>query len=717
MSECCSDDDVIPNLNELITEIKSLSNNDMLVVPLGEYLRLFENRRGILRELATLEKSDGLNDGTKCRVYIPLFEVENIFFEQMKGVSRFGVPGECAKYYCIKSNEENTKVSLRIVSQNINEVVLGSDEVVHGLRQYMQIWEKTARECPVLSTGFAQWIKETTGNYSINVYKSSFELLMDYVDGCSELKEEWGNDEQWSWLLSQAKRGEHLNSLFSRAFNFAAFNAKSLFASWQDYDSNQKWLAWIWCKLEQHHGYMKYVVKNNNNFTSLQEDVINSIFDVREHDQELEQAMLKERKQLFEYMGIQNIPKSFWEKFNLINDNVKKLKCLSCVTNEEKSTAIKIVKELLDSKIDEEKWYDYLSIIYPELSYYMCVSNYNSPIVYEYFYNYIRSKLVDKVTDTMIKLVQDVANKEIWKFHSRNSLLQNYSECMFYWVDGMGAEWLGLIEGILRNEFPDIEYEYIIARANLPTTTEFNRGWEDTSNYMEYKGYDSFVHDYTCRYPRYIVEEFRHIRKIVRNAVNLLDDHTSVIITADHGTSRLAAISKQPSISLPPQIKVEKHGRYCVNDGSLDVNNYAECIEKDNKLIFATYGRFSIGGYVAGEIHGGATLEEVLVPVIIIRKKSKEDVVISFNLDSTSIRLNAKNEAILNFTLSGHVKKLTLVIRSLRFEAQYNDDKWQIMLKNMKPGRYKGTLWADNRNIGDVTFELTKGITIDDMGL
>lgn len=718
LSERCSGEDTIPNLSDLTTKIKCHSYSNMLVIPLAEYLRIFENRRTILRELATIERTEGINNGTKCRAYIPLFEIENIFFEQMKGVSRFNMPGECAKYFSIKNTGEDDKVSLQIMPQNIETSILYED-VIRGIKQYMQIWEKASRQNSFLITGFAQAFKETAGDYCIRICNSNFELLKNHIVGCDELKMEWGKDEQWGWLLSQANRGEHLNNLFLRVFNLAGFNVKSLFANWKEYDENQKWLAWVWCKIEQPDGYMEYVMRNSNNYTSLKEDIINGVFDINEKGPEAEKAILEERKQFLEYIGIYSIPNTFWEKFNSIDDNIQKLKCLSCITKEEKYKAIEIIKELLINNIDEEKWYDYLSVVYPELAYYMCTADYNSSTVYTYFYNYTRAKLTDMVNDIIHNLMQDVADNEIfWQYHPRNSLLEEIGEQrMVYWVDGMGAEWLGLIDGILSNEFPDIEYEYKIARANLPTITEYNKGWEGTDNYRIYKDFDSAVHNYACSYPEYIIEEFRHIREIIRNAVNLLNSYSSVVITSDHGTSRLAAISKQKSTPLPERIKVEKYGRYCINDGSLNVTDYTDCIEQEDKLIFKTYGRFSIGGHIAGEIHGGATLEEILVPVIIIRKKSEENRVITFSLHSSTIRLNAKNEAVLNLTLSDRVEKLSLVIRSVRFEARYKDNKWEIALKNLKPGQYRGTLWADNKNIGKVTFELTKGITINDMGL
>lgn len=718
LSNYCSSDDVMPDLHRLKSDINQHLDNNLLIIPLAEHLRLFPDRRGVLKELATLERLGEMNCGTKKRVYIPLYAMEDIFYKEMENVSRFGEPNESAKHYLISNASQRDVVTLQIVPDNLNSVLLSS-EMLPGLKPYFQIWEKQARANTVLSTRFARWIQQSSGSYSISVFNNSFELLVNKGQGCDQLKQEWGNETQWNWLASLINKGEHLRTLILRTFNLADFDVKSLFSRWKEYDDNQQWLAWLWCKIKQPSGYFGYVIKNSNERRLFEEKVINSIFDIDINTKKQELSILRERIELIQYTGIQTVPSTFWERFGLINDSVKKLKCLSGVTEEEKYKVIEVVAELLENKVEEEEWYDYLSIVYPELSYYLRVSDYNNETVYNYFYYYVRAKLVDKVDDSISKLVQDVVNKDMWVYPSRNSTLQpnNRSDILFYWVDGMGAEWLGLIEGILSNEFEDIEYEYQIARANLPTITACNKDWEWQQNYKIYRDYDRTIHGYACEYPKYIVEEFEHIKKIVRNAVNLLNDNSSVVITADHGTSRLAAINKQQSVSVSENVKVLKHGRYCINDGSLDTSVFKECVEEDNKLIFATYGRFCIGGNVPGEIHGGATLEEVLVPVITIKRKTKKENRVSFNLLSKKLKLNPKKEAVLSITLNTYVAKLTLMVRSNRFGAQYKDGKWQFVLKNMKPGKYKGLLYANNRYIGEIEFELTRGISIDDMGL
>ena len=54
-----------------------------------------------------------------------------------------------------------------------------------------------------------------------------------------------------------------------------------------------------------------------------------------------------------------------------------------------------------------------------------------------------------------------------------------------------------------------------------------------------------------------------------------------------------------------------------------DTEKFHNSIEQDGKIICADYSRFIQRGGTGNEIHGGATLEEWLVPVISIERNEK----------------------------------------------------------------------------------------------
>ena len=87
---------------------------------------------------------------------------------------------------------------------------------------------------------------------------------------------------------------------------------------------------------------------------------------------------------------------------------------------------------------------------------------------------------------------------------------------------------------------------------------------------------------------------------------------SKVVLTSDHGSSRGAVICCGRTINL--QSKGEHGGRCCKID-SRDVK--PKCaVEANGYYSLANYDRIQGGRLNCAEVHGGATLEEVLVPVI-----------------------------------------------------------------------------------------------------
>ena len=106
----------------------------------------------------------------------------------------------------------------------------------------------------------------------------------------------------------------------------------------------------------------------------------------------------------------------------------------------------------------------------------------------------------------------------------------------------------------------------------------------------------------------------------------LTGNTSRVIIAADHGTSRLAVKIRSTELDntypKPDATTVYKHGRFC--GSNVDEAMYPTAINTGDNLVFADYSRFIQMGAPIDEIHGGASLEEWLVPVIVIEKLGKK---------------------------------------------------------------------------------------------
>ena len=96
-----------------------------------------------------------------------------------------------------------------------------------------------------------------------------------------------------------------------------------------------------------------------------------------------------------------------------------------------------------------------------------------------------------------------------------------------------------------------------------------------------------------------------------------------VILTSDHGASRLAVIFGRDS-NFKLNSVGEHSGRCCLINEIDEKPDFAT--EENGYWVSANYCRFQGGRLSSVEVHGGATLEEVLVPVVEFTLQKKVDV-------------------------------------------------------------------------------------------
>ena len=126
-------------------------------------------------------------------------------------------------------------------------------------------------------------------------------------------------------------------------------------------------------------------------------------------------------------------------------------------------------------------------------------------------------------------------------------------------------------------------------------------------------------------YPENILGELEILAALKEKILRALNSFRKIILCSDHGTSRLAVLVRQTKFdnAFPADGRqVYKSGRFAdatENDEKL----FPTAPEYDGKIIFADYSCFIQKGTPGNEVHGGATLEETLVPVITIERHEK----------------------------------------------------------------------------------------------
>ena len=154
------------------------------------------------------------------------------------------------------------------------------------------------------------------------------------------------------------------------------------------------------------------------------------------------------------------------------------------------------------------------------------------------------------------------------------------------------------------------------ARAELPTLTSINKNfyaewpWE---KFPKNERLDKLRHE-TQKVSVYFCDEIFIIEDMLKEISAALKrgETSKVVLTSDHGSSRGAVICRGQTIKL--QSAGEHGGRCCKVDERDAKPNCA--VESNGYFSLTNYDRIQGGRLEGVEMHGGATLEEVLVPVI-----------------------------------------------------------------------------------------------------
>jgi len=270
--------------------------------------------------------------------------------------------------------------------------------------------------------------------------------------------------------------------------------------------------------------------------------------------------------------------------------------------------------------------------VYPEAAAYLNADPvFNDEVLESYFRQYRDLKIVGRVTQEFYEKAERVAPAT--PVQSRDAIVQQYASdnrCALLVVDAMGAEWLPMLLALARERNLGVD-SLEVGMANLPTTTRFNNiHWPDGARRLpDIKRFDNIVHNgaetHEARRPEENLAAALAVigSEVLPRVAEGLARFDRVLVTADHGSSRLAALAWQSEPRLARTLVCEE-GAEVADWRYRERAAHGGCpAEMEETLdgrhwVVRGYNRLpKKGGGQGFELHGGATLEERLVPVVI----------------------------------------------------------------------------------------------------
>ena len=690
LSEYCVENDLIPNIDLLLKDLKNIDCNTILL-PLSEYVRINnDTTQYIVSKIMSLEFVNDVQDDN-IRLYVPVYKMKVSLSEFIKADDRL------QENIIFLEQASDDDYSLTIISKDIGIKIKGNN--ITGLQKYFKYWEDKPNKPIILHTDNAKYYKDSIFADNVKVLVNAFDIIKYHNLVNKSIYEEWGQDWQWKQLLTILKDFENIESIFEKLFKTNKYNPVLLLSKWGNLTDFEKWLVWLWTKLDAKEGYLFHVIQSSSNSSDFIPSLIEHILDMDYKGKDYKKLFVQ-RKEMLKSLNLEKLSPNFWTKYNELSSE-EKLYRLTDSTTEEKNEFILLLDKIGISAKSKEV----IKKAYPDLYAYLNDFIFANNKLTQYFAEYKISKLTNYYSEEFVNKVTDIAEQKgtWWNMKTRSNLVsENYNDkTLIFWVDCLSVDSLGFIQAILKGRYKNIFASFNVGYVSLPTITEINKDFLTNRKFKEYRALDELKHK--GEYPEYIANEIDMILDIVKKATAELENYDKVIITSDHGSSRGAVLHKGATYKAKDTAQVKRHGRYCEDKHKYE-NEIASCIDDGDYHIFASYEHFSTSGYIKGEIHGGATLEEVLVPVIILSNTFIGEKV-KIELLTPKIK---QQDGIIRFRVDKKFDVLYANVDLKRYKCYQEEDYWCFKPDFDKKEEYTANITSKG-NIGEINYKVIKG--------
>lgn len=715
--------DVLPNYTSLAKRIEAECSDKWFLIPsTGEYLKLFtsfEKKNKRLYDLWHLI----LPSESKCRIILPMWGC----VEQWDHVGFFD--DERQEDFIIKAGFEtdiDNQMRIQVLSDDFETVAkhLSEGEPVYGIRDWLALWERSEvdpekRDYTILTKRW-KLIDNYTGTVSIAKQTDQYTFIRSRAADGELLKKEWCGNDALALILPSIAQGRTIKKAILDSLNMLSFSLQSLLTQWMSMTTGSKELGYAYMRISPNDGsYAWHCFNKADSVDKIPDMIENEIFELYAE----KPSWIKESQVLITYLGRRKSP-AYFAHLECIPDFETRLQFLSSKTTKERAYIIQTVGHWIkEAKPDMEWLCELLAKIYPAFANYL---NPNCAILSDSRYvdliDYLNKYKMYKLQGSVIPEDQEEYTERVIvsKFPYRYAAV---SECveentMVLWIDALGAEWVSLLTSELSTELKDAHIESVsVAQATLPTETMYNEGWKDYQlPYEKLDKLDKLAHKGVIDEPSYydcVEAQIAFMKEIAKKVQEKIHNYNKIIITGDHGTSRLAALAfHQLDAKTPPKdAQVKSHGRYCL------VKNYPSYMDtiwekasaNDVKMIvIKSYDHFTQPGNAAGEnndeittygeVHGGATPEESLVPVIVIKNEHNVFPIKVQLMPNVVVREGSSKSVTfcLNFDRPVHSLRLMKPFENASIQADSTWKSWHVKIENAKLGKWNVKMEANS---------------------
>ena len=521
--------------------------------------------------------------------------------------------------------------------------------------------------------------------YPIQGEANPYESLCRLDSETESLQQALGTEEQWRAALPLMEKYQSWAAIIEE--EIGPYRNLDLFLETsQDYEEDRQWLYFIGLKLYgvKNQPCLTYAIEKASHYDELIHGVVRSCFPLSHTDPE--------------FWDRYNSRKSLLQQLDVPDDEVmdfcgivrsKKKDAIYYLTDLHRLEKEMILETLADYADDytREEITDALSHVCPDLYAYLLPYRFDKDLLNRYFEEYKYCKVTNRITPELDEIAAEQAVKREYNLllPARSEKIEsvNMERAGAWFMDAMGVEFLGYI--VEKCHQKNLSIKITACRSELPSVTYCNKEFLEVFEAnnvpcrsvkqiddIKHHGAENFTLE-NSPYPTHLIREL----EIIDHILNLIkidiakEKYDRAILVADHGASRMV-ILKNKIFELDMHSAGIHGGRMCaLTDETTLVDCAAQAGENGEYYVLANHERFKGGKLTGVEIHGGATLEEVTVPIIEIGILPKDVEVI---IQTPEVQPAPRKAPVVEFYTTRMLDHIKVRVGDKEYQAKIVDD-------------------------------------------
>lgn len=590
------------------------------------------------------------------------------------------------------------------------------DKVTNGVDKIGLLVETINADTIIIRT------KKLAGEYPdsmlhIEELVDAYAVLCQLDPATSGLDKTLGKPDQWAFALKEITGAGSWNGFVTH--RFGSPYALDLAASqWDRFSEDDQWLYFVALKLfgAQKNWCLHRAIGEATSPKDLVRKIYRSLLG-EDCKSDSFAKRYQERKQLLQQMFDVEDDAEVIDYIKMTKQHKKDAICyLTDNTKLEKEAIIDLLS-LYAAEYTHQELVSILAIVYPDLAVYLNAYSFpGNTWLDAYFMEYRYSKVLNHISPELMTMAQQQAiDHDFLKLLPRIAVVDGISKAgsFLYFVDALGVEFIPFIVQKCREY--DLRLSVSVAHSELPSLTRCNKDFFESyppEQRTKVSELDDIIHhgkenyDYqVTKTPLHLIRELEIIDEVLRNARTRLmsGNITRVLLVADHGATRMAVINEH-IIDIDVNSKGTNGGRVC--EYTEAVKAIPSAIHEGDYYILASYDRFKGGQPANVEAHGGGTLEEVVVPIIMLTMPTEE---IEVQVESKVVEYSFKQAPVLRLFSKTVLSDVSVLINGKWYKAEESLDgqNFSFTLTGLKKGPYTAALYSEGSEVANgLTFEL-----------